>query len=194
MLSAGAEKRSNEILGNLSDRDRQILIALPYRVGLYVSHSDATGGDEAEEREIQTLHNIIIEIEQDFCKSEIMQRILIETVANKEQWLQWGRNLDDVPDECLHAADLLVGLVDQQSDVMSVKETLIDIGVAVAMAFRESGNVGYPTESAIGEAMKSMRNVLARFIPSLRVDERFQHLNISKAERLALIKIHNALS
>ncbi|MEM6781252.1 MAG: hypothetical protein AAF569_05265, partial [Pseudomonadota bacterium] len=148
----------------------------------------------AEEREIQTLHNIIVEIEQDFCKSEIMQKILIETVARKEEWLQWGKNLDDVPDECLHAADLLIGLVDQASDVMSVKETLIDIGVAVAMAFREAGNTGYPTESPLGEAIKSIRNALAQFIPSLRVDDRFQHLNISKAERLALIKLHNALS
>ncbi len=192
MLSSGADKRSNEILGNLSDRDKRILISLPYRVGMYVSQSDTSGGDEAQGREAQTLHNILVEIEQDFCKSEIMQKILIETVANKEQWSSWGRKLEDVPDECAHAADLLVGLVEQQSDLMSVKETLIDIGVAVAMAFRESGNT-YPTESPLSEAIKNVRNALGRYIPSLRVDERFMHLNISKAERAALIQLHNAL-
>lgn len=192
MLSAGAEKRSNEILGSLSDRDKRILFSLPYRVGMYVSHSDMSGGDEAQEREIQTLHNILVEIEQDFCKSEIMQRILIETVANKEHWPKWSNKLEDVPDECAHASDLLVGLVEQPSDLMSVKETLIDIGVAVAMAFRESGN-SYPSENPIGEAIKNMRNSLGRFIPALQVDDRFMHLNISKAERAALIRLHNAL-
>jgi hypothetical protein len=194
MLSAGAEKRSNEILNTLSDQDKKVLIALPYRVGLFVSHSDSDGGEEAEDREIQTLNNILIEIQQDFCKSEIMQKILIETVAHKDQWASWNKNIEDVPDECTHAADLLVGLVEQQGDLMSVKETLVDIGVAVAMAFRESGNSGYPGESPVADAVKSMRNVLARFIPSLRVDDRFTHLNISRTERGALIKLHNALS
>lgn len=192
MLSAGAEKRSNEILSTLSDEDKTMLFALPYRVGLYVSHADASGGEEAEEREMQTLHNILLEIQQDFCKSEIMQKLLIETVARKADWPKWEKNLSAVPEECEKVTDLLIGVVEQSGDLMSVKETLIDIGVAVAMAFRESGNE-YPEENMITETVKSMRNSLARFIPSLAVDNRFTHLNISKAERAALLRLHNAL-
>jgi len=41
----------SEIFSQLSPEDERLLISLPYRVGLYVSFSDITGGWEAQDKE-----------------------------------------------------------------------------------------------------------------------------------------------
>ena len=190
MLSAGAEKRSQEILGNLSEQDKNLLIALPYRVGMYVSQSDETGGDQAQMKEFETLMNILTGISEDFCKSEIMQKILQETVAHKDRWREWNANLDEVPDECRRGLECLEGRVDQRTDLLSVRDTLIDIGIAIGMAFRENdGGAG----SMVDAVKDTARNVLGSFIPSMAKDERFAHLNISTSERAALEKVAKAM-
>lgn len=189
MLSAGAEQRSVEILSQLSEKDRTRVIALPYRVGLYVSHADKTGGSEAEAREIETLERILTEISEDFCKSEIMQKIMLETVKHKNSWSRWTGHLDKVPEECRVITAALDNLVEQKGDSSSVKDTLIDIGVAVAMSFQEYGAEDYPQESALNTIMKSAHAVLGGFIPSLKPYDRFDHMRISPAERKALMTL-----
>ena len=192
MLSTGAERRSQEILGNLSEDERDLVISMPYRVGMYVSNADETGGDEAHLKEFESLMNILTGISEDFCKSEIMQKILYETVGSKTKWRLWNADLDKVPEQCEHIVDLLSPLVDQQSDILSVKETLLDIGVAVAMAFREADDDVDQATIDTGFFGK-LRQGLSAILPKAESDARFEHLNISKAERAVLAKITKVL-
>ena len=84
----------------------------------------------------------------------------------------------------------LHSLVEQPSDLQSVKETLIDIGVAVALAFRETSH----SEDA-NSSEPFLQRLLALLMPKKQIeDDRFSHLNISPRERESLLKLSEALS
>ena len=184
MLIQSAENRLNETLGQLSEDDRESLISLPYRVGMYISQCDTSGGDESEEAERQTLNRILIEISQDFCKSEFIQKILNESATRQDRWATWGTKVNDVPKDCTHFADKLSMMI-EVTDLRSFKETLIDIGQAVAMAYREDQETQDTESSKFSKMMRSLMG---------KKPDPFVHPNISKKERKALHEIAKALS
>lgn len=122
---------------SLSDDEKVALVKLPYRVGLFVSESDSTGGDEAGEAEKLVLRSIIQSMAEDFCKCELVQRVMQQTMKYKAHWSRWEENLEEVPIEC----KTLVWLMSQHGidadDSMSVRRTLLEIAVYVAKAFNE---------------------------------------------------------
>lgn len=197
MLSAGADRRSTEILKALSQKDSDMFISLPYRVGLYVSMSDETGGNKAQEEELKILHNIIRQISEDFCKSEISQKMLVEAYKQRERVPEWSKNLERVPEECQRIDDLLVSYVELDTDILSVRDTLIDIALAVALAFRESEEgekeeYAQPLQSPF-EIFKNKILALFGKDKPMQIDERFYHPNISPSEREALITLSRAM-
>lgn len=193
ILSAGADRRAKDILEAIPDEMRERVFALPYRVGMYISQSDSAGGDDAHLREFEALVNIITGFSEDFLKSELMQKILQETVLRKDRWRQWNADLSDVLEDCVHVMEALAQAVEHPRDLQSVRETLIDIAIAVAMAFQEGDHDG-GASSGLGGLFLPLRRSLGKVLPSLAVDERFAHLSISRAERDALHKIVKALN
>ena len=81
-------------LENFSEDQKQLLIALPYRAGLWVSESDSSGGDHADEAEMMALEGIITGFAQDFCKSEFVEEVMGHTLDKRAQWEEWSKNLD----------------------------------------------------------------------------------------------------
>ena len=79
-----------QVFSQFSRQDELVLISLPYRVGLYVSFSDTTGGFEAQEQEMQSLSNILREFAEDFCKSEFSQKVLMESLRQRALWPAWS--------------------------------------------------------------------------------------------------------
>ena len=63
----------SDVLSQLTDEEREAVVALPYRVGLYVSFSDLSGGWNAQEQELEMLTSILREFSEDFCKGEFSQ-------------------------------------------------------------------------------------------------------------------------
>lgn len=122
---------------NLDDKKKMQFASLPYRVGLWVSKSDETGGLEADQNEMRALHSIITGFSQDFLKSEFVEQLMLHTMAMSEKWGAWGRNLDKVPQECEEAIAYLSDKLEQK-DMLSFKITLMEIARNVALAFQES--------------------------------------------------------
>lgn len=178
------------LIEQFNPEERAFLAALPYRVGLWISRCDSTGGEEAEQQELQALETIVITFAQDFCKSEFVEELMRQTVAQKEQWPQWQGGLENMPADCRRAVDLLAPRLSYK-DVGSFKHTLLEIADAVAKAYREE-----EPESMLTQCILQARFLLDRWQAQIRnrpARTLAEYTNISKAERAALAALTGAL-
>jgi hypothetical protein len=179
------------LLESLDKEELELLVPLPYRTGLWVSLSDESGGDTADEAELQALESIVCGFSEDFCKSELAEAILNETVLQREQWDAWSKTIENVPSECRQAVEVLAKKYDHKN-VTGFKETLMEISYAVALAYREFDNsVPLKEKVTMYWAFVSDR-VLSKVLqkPPKTHDEIF---NISRAEKLALTELSVSL-
>lgn len=173
-------------LEKLSPEHRQTIIRLPYRVGLWVSQSDSSGGSESNERELQALSNIIHAFAEELFGSENIQYIMSDTLRQKADWPNWGANLDMVPNECATAIDLL-RQYGEDKDAKAFKNHLMEIAEAVAQAFREKESIS--VFSAFGMYVQ----YLLSGTKAGRKKSFNEFLNISASERKILSAIAEAL-
>ncbi|MFP4097513.1 MAG: hypothetical protein ACLFP8_01035 [Alphaproteobacteria bacterium] len=178
-------------LDQLSSEDRTLLASLPYRVGLYISQSDLSGGDDSDEAEMQALANMITAYAQEVFGAETAQYIISDTVARKDEWPVWSADLHTIEDDCRRAVYLLHGIVDPK-ELRAFKRCLIEVGESVALAFCEYGDETSVVEKIkIYIAYKQCRFKAAKMgIVAMEWD---QFINISLDEREALRTIAYAL-
>ncbi len=167
-----------------SSHEKDLLIRLPYRVGMWLSESDAGGGDEAAFQEKQALQSIIIAYAEDFCKSEAAQLIMEQTIRHKDSWDSWNENIESVPDECREAMITLSRTLPLK-ELSSFKDNLIEIAYSVAMVYRE-----FDDEASFGERLKTYITLwierLQAFLQGNAIQSQDEILNISPHERKAL--------
>jgi hypothetical protein len=173
-----------EIFSQLSPADEDVMVSLPYRIGLYVSHADVTGGWDAQDSEIQSLTGILRDYSNDFCKTELSQKVLMDCLASRAKWPSWSQDVDQVPAQIGQIITTLESMLSEK-ELSGFCDVLTDIGIAVAMAFREGG------EEA-GER-PLVREILARLGTVLSEKDPLDHINISESERSALKKITRAM-
>lgn len=177
-------------LERFTNEQKQLIISLPYRTGLWISRSDDSGGDEAGQKELTALENILHGFSEQVFGSELLQNIMAETVNRKAEWQDWGENLDHFPAQCEQALDILRSYVNEK-DVNAYAMRLIEIGEAVALAFRE-----YEESSKLDHAMMFLSYIIMKMKASLHKtpSKSFdQYLSISSSERKALAHLASAL-
>lgn len=179
-----------EILSQLSLEDERTLISLPYRAGLYVSFSDVTGGWEAQEKEIQSLTSILRQFSEDFFKTEFTQKVLMETLAARINWLEWSRHIENLPEQVEKMVGVLAGLMEEE-ELNAFSSVIIDIALAVAMAFQEHGPEGGAVDKQ--EPPLSLKDRIARMIGAQKGSSPLSHVNISPSEKEALLKLAESL-
>lgn len=178
-------------LEHYTKEQRDLLIALPYRIGLFVSSSDDTGGDESEEAEMLALSLIVTGFAEDYLKSQFVQTMMEETVRRKEEWESWSNRMEEVPGECVKAIDLLCDHLDRKQ-VASFKLTMMEIATSVAMAYRE-----FDDSADISTRIKMYGRIIFDRLHALISGSRAKNvdeiLNVSDAERQALDALVEAL-
>ncbi len=162
-------------LSSLTSDQLQTVIRLPYRVGLWVSRSDLSGGTDSDREEIQAITNIIYGFAEDMFGAETVQHIISATIRQKHEWSRWEENLENVPAECTQALGI-VRSVTGDKDAAAFRNHLMEIATAVAMAFREG-----PPDSLVDK--------IIRLLPGRKND----YANISRAESRALGTLSKAL-
>jgi hypothetical protein len=173
-------------LDKLTPDQRNLVIRLPYRIGVWVSQSDTSGGREADESERQALSNILHAFAEDLFGSEMLQYIMSETIRQKNDWPSWNVQVDLVPGECGDAITL-VREFGEPKDVKAFKNHLMEIAGAVALAFHEEDS-SRSFLAAIGLYVSHL------FSRSGRKRRRFSDfLNVSTSESEALVAIADAL-
>lgn len=179
-------------LSDLSVAEQDMLIRLPYRVGVWVSESDEGGGDDADALEKQALNVLITAYVEDFCKSEFVQRVMEQTVAQKDRWSQWEDDISSVPEECKHVMGVLSDRLPYK-ELNAFKDNLYEIGYSVAMAYREFDDEA----SGVVKLTTYVKLWIERVLASLKGDvaqSEDEALNISNSERIALNTLYDALT
>ncbi len=178
----------NDVFSRLSADDQKILISLPYRVGLYVSFSDVTGGWDAQEKELQSLTDILREFSEDYCKTEFSQKVLMESLQSRGEWPSWSQRIEKLPEEADHIVGRLQSIFPEK-ELYAFKEVLVDIALAVAMAFRENTEEEAAQKQSLHHAV---RNALGR-LAGKKASDPLEHVSISRNEREALSRLCVAL-
>lgn len=123
-------------LEQFSKAERDVLVMLPYRAGLWISSSDHTGGRQSYEAEENALAETINGLVHGMFESAFVHEIMAETFLRKDEWRGWGMDIPGIPAECKQAVMMIQGRLPQR-DVDAYKRILMQIGVEVATAFRE---------------------------------------------------------
>ncbi len=176
-------------LSDLPDDIRQQTIRLPYRVGLFISNSDKSGGSDSDAAEMAALSNVVTYYVEDYCKSPFAQSVMLETLRYQSEWPSW--NSDSVIDDCKKVFDALTDQLEMK-DIVAFKNNLLEIAIAVAMAYRE-----FNESDPWIEKFKIYLSVLVERIKAALKGEPPQSfdqmLNISRDEKAAINQLANAL-
>ncbi len=117
---------------NFSARDWEFITRLPYRVGVWMSHQDLGGGDEAVEKEQDALLGVITRIQAKYTDIPLIRTLAaelelhaLETRLDSEK--NWKIILADIP----RALSLLKAVTDVV-ELNCYKLILVEIAEAVA--------------------------------------------------------------
>lgn len=172
-------------LNALSEEDLDLFVRLPYRVGLWVSKCDSTGGEVSDAEELQTLSNLLEGIAREIFGAETVQHIITRTIAARDRWDDWDVDLDNVLDECRRAMTKLEQHVDPK-EVNAFRQHLFEIGEAVALAFREYNEEDVPLIDRIRMHVLYYLDTAKARKQGMPVKTKDEYFNISLYERAAL--------
>ncbi len=173
-------------LSELSPEDRGLLVGLPYRVGVWMSHSDDEAGEADDIREMKALEQIIKSIAQVHEQSAFVQEVAQQTLARREQWERWANHSFDILADCEKAAAVLKSRVND-NDRKDYCRTLVNIAETVAAAYGEFGMGADEDEGLLG-------GFLGKVVGKLKGEEAEDgFMNISPAENDALERLKTAL-
>lgn len=177
-----------KIFERLAPLQLETLISLPYRAGVYVSYSDISGGWDAQEKELQALTGILRAYSEDFCKEGLPQKVLMDCLCARDRWPAWSQDIEELPVQAAESIRLM-GAHFPPDELEQFKEVLIEIALAVAMAFRESTP---DAENAPGTS--AFTDMLRRIMHRPPAEDPLGHENISAGEKVALHALCGALS
>lgn len=178
-------------LDNFSDDEKQLLIRLPYRAGLWIGASDTTGGTDSSAAEKQAIAGIVRGFTEDFLKSEFVEAVMRETVQHIGEWDGWNGNVETIPDEVRRGIEIAAQKVDHKQ-VSAFKSSLMDVAMTVAMAYREFDETT-PLNAQIRIYTKYWLEYLRSYVTKTQPPIMDQYLNISQDEHKALDKLSVAL-
>lgn len=178
-------------LDELPQDQRDLIISLPYRVGIWISHCDDAGGEEASSDEKNALAAIIEGFTRDVFGSEVVQYIMMETMMSKDKWDGWALNYKNVAADCQQAIDILNEVVEAK-EVNAFKQRLYEIAEAVALAFREYDSLDIVTKIRVYVNYYREKWAAAKRKHVFKTLD--QYLNISLKERQALRNLADTLA
>ncbi len=178
-------------LDHFTAEQRDLLIKLPYRAGLWVSASDTTGGDESDEAERQALAAIVRGFTEDFLKSEFVEEVMRETVMRMDQWDSWGAQVENIPGEVRRGIEVAALYIDYKQ-VQAFKQSLHDVAMTVAMAYREFDESA-PLAAQLRIYSKYWMERARAYVKKTQPPIMDQYLNISADEHKALDALNEAL-
>lgn len=179
-----------EVLTQISPEDEKLLFSLPYRIGLFVSFADTTGGWEAQDKEQQSLTGILQKFASDFYKTEFTQKVLMETLRGRSAWPTWSHTVEIVPVQVRAIMSTLKPLLTEE-ELTAFQGVLLDIALEVATAFQEASEDAQPEDLARRQPV--VHGILSRMMGLPTKGDPLEHINISISEKHALRELMAAM-
>jgi hypothetical protein len=170
-------------LSSFTPEDAEILVSLPYKVGVWVSHADDEEGDADDERENKALESCIRAIAKLHEDKPLIAEIMAETLRRRAGWSAWYEGsfhvLHDIP-----KAVAAMRSKATSADFKNYRGALMEIAAAVARAYGEFGHFDEAqTEGFFSKIAKGFKSH----------DNADHPMNVSAAEDSALSRLAAAL-
>ncbi len=178
-------------LDPFSPDERDLLMSLPYRAGLWVSASDSTGGHIADASELDALEKTIQGLAQGMFESALVHEIMAGTFLRRAEWPEWAKHYAATPDDCKRAIAAMQTRNIPSRDIEAFRRMLMQIGLEVARAFREYDR----NDPVLHRLTRRISMTVERFFGALQGEKYAPEniLNISYSEDIALNTLANAL-
>ncbi len=178
-------------LEQFSKDQRDLIVSIPYRAGLYVSSVDNTGGAKAGHDELDALESIIAEKGRGMFESAFVHEVMAETCTRQTDWKKWAETVDTVLEDCTKSVGIIQGKL-ADKDLDAYRMNVMAIGLAVAKAFREvDANSSFMDKMAM--ELRLWRDGALRILRREKYWDPASVLNVSASEDAALDKLSKAL-
>ncbi len=162
-------------LNKMEKDERDLIVGLPYRVGVWMSNAEDDLGDGDDRREHKAVEKVLRRFAGQIERYPFISAVLRETLAQKDRWGHWAENSLDVLPDCERALTI-VNKTGSREAVINYRKILMKIANDVAGAHGEFGEF---------ESESGFTRLISGFLGSKRDD----FMNISPSEDEALERL-----
>lgn len=178
-------------ISDFSGSELELIISLPYKAGVFISHSDDEDGEVDDEKEMSALASCIQAIAKLHDDKPFTAEVMGQTLAMKSEWARWAEEgIFQTPKYAQQAVALLNGRASEQ-EVKNYRAAILQIATTVAQAYGEFGE--FDDEDSGGGLFSGLASKISGALSSLNADDDNQPMNVSAAEEAALAELRAAL-
>lgn len=164
-------------LSTLNDDERMLVVSIPYRIGIWVSHADDEGGGRDDSSEAKALEKVFSTLARSKNLPPFIAAVLDEIQSSQDRWPEWEASAFDTLDDSTRVLALLESRA-SAADNSNYKKLLKKVAFRVAGAHGEFGEIDEP-EGFFARLAAGFRKLK----PSAQAED---FMNISPAEEEAL--------
>ena len=126
-------------LSKFSAQERNLLVSLPYRVGVWISNVDDNAGTQIDDKdERKVLEQTIAKFAEASDKIPVAAAVMQDVQSSKSSWVHWDSRATEasVLDDASKVVEITKGHFDDKQ-LNQYRETIWRIGVFVAQAYGE---------------------------------------------------------
>lgn len=177
-------------LAHFSASEAELLISLPYRAGLLVSHADDEDGEIDDRREMAALA-ACLKAAADLRKdSPFTAEVMKETLRLRFEWPRWAEKALNVYDDSALAVSLLKSKAGE-STARAYGAGVMEVATAVARAYGEFSTFGEEEEE--NGVLGALFSKILEGFASLSPDDEGHPMNVSASEGGVLSRLSAAL-
>jgi hypothetical protein len=177
-------------LEQFSDEEKNMIVSLPYRAGIWIGSVDETGSTVSDLHERVSLRDTIEKKASGLFESAFVHEVMVELKRRDVEWDKWQGQVGDILADCKSAVKIVETKMTEH-DTNAYKRNMMQIATSVALAFREfDEKAGFFKKLGVYTRI-GIDKILGGIKGESYSSE--QLLNISLAEDLALAKLAKAL-
>jgi len=177
-------------LSDFSASELELLVSLPYKVGVFVSHADDEDGELDDDKEMGALEACIKAIAALHADKPLTADIMRQSLSMRMDWPRWAAQSFHVPDEARRAMALMQAKA-SETEQKNYASALIEIATTVAQAYGEFGE--FDDDDTSGSVFGGLVSKISGALSSLTSDDAAHPMNVSAAEDTALEALRGAL-
>lgn len=178
------------VLSGFSDDELQLLISLPYKVGVYVADADDEEGELDDEVEARALEACLRAVAQKYDGPGVVDDFVRGALGGRAQWPVWAEKSYNIIPDCERAIVLLRQKVDSE-DVKNYRAALLEIASTVAQAYGEFVSFDeFPDDEGFFSTVAAK---IAGVFSGMGADDVGHPSNVSAAEDSAISRLSAAL-
>ncbi|MCK5374160.1 MAG: hypothetical protein KAJ40_02650 [Alphaproteobacteria bacterium] len=179
------------ILSSFTPEDAELIISLPYRIGLHVSYSEDESGEQDDKLETQALEKTLLSVMQKKEENGLLAHEVVESLlASKDKWESWSQGVFNIEPLCEKAIVTLKTQVDSE-EIKDYIRVCLSVASEVAHAYGEFGE-GDDMDAGDGIIVKIIAEI-SRMIPGTKGQEAHHPMNVSATEDSAIARISDVM-